>query len=394
MSQALPGIDKRATRLLRARRRTASAGLLAGMTLTAVGVTGLAVVALPATPAGATSDDCSGSLGTAGTYGEWVAGSVTRGIGTVAGPVAYGGSATFGQYSPSIAGPTIATGVAANASSLNLIVGGALTVDGPSTLDNGSGKIAGSEASFSTLTVNGGGTVTNNVGSASLPFSFASVGTALVAASNGWAEASATGTTVASGTTLTLTGTDSTQDIFTVTETQLAAAKNIVINVPSASPQPTVLINVTGTTSYTNPSGQNITYTNGGTAQAATTLWNFNQASSITLSGLTWDGTIVAPFVSKLSASNGAILGSLIIGGSGAGGAFSTSVTPSTNTWDTGTTNGSGLTLFTGGCLPSNSGPAAATPEGSPIDLIGFGALGLGAAAFFMRRRLFPSLSA
>ena len=355
--------------------------------MTALGATGLAVVALPATPAWASSDDCSGTLGTAGNYSEWVAGSVTRGIGTVAGPVAYGGSATFGQYSPSIAGPTIAAGVAANASSLNLLVGGALTVYGPSTLDAGSGKIAGAEAPDATLTVIGGGTVTNNVTSSGLPFSFTSVGTGLVAASNGWAAASATGTTVLSGATLTLTGTDSTQDIFTVTEAQLAAADNIVINVPSASPQPTVLINVTGTGSYTNPSGQNITYTNGGTAQAATTLWNFNQASSITLSGLTWDGTIVAPFVSKLSASNGSILGSLIIGGSGAGGAFATSVTPATHTWDTGTTNGSGLVLFTGACLPNNAGPGAGAPEAPAALLLPLSALAVGGIGYATQRR-------
>ena len=164
--------------------------------MTALGAAGLAVVALPATPAWANSDDCSGSLGTAGKYSEWVAGSVTRGIGTVAGPVAYGGSATFGDY-PSPNGPTIAAGVAANASSLNLVVGGGLTVDGPSTLDAGSGVIAGAEAAFETLTVVGGGTVTNNVTSSGLPFSFTSVGTGLVTASNGWAAASATGTTVA-----------------------------------------------------------------------------------------------------------------------------------------------------------------------------------------------------
>ena len=160
-----------------------------------------------------------------------------------------------------------------------------------------------------------------------------------------------------------------------------------MINVPSASPQPTVLINVTGTSSYTNPSGQNITYTNGGTAQATTTLWNFNQASSITLSGLTWAGTIVAPFVSKLSASNGSILGSLIIGGSGAGGAFGTSVTPATDTWDTGTTNGSGLTLFTGACLPSNSGPGVSTPEVPAALLLPLSALALGGIGYGTQRR-------
>jgi choice-of-anchor A domain-containing protein len=383
MTQTQPG----APRVRGGWRRAARGSFLATVTMTAVGVPGLAVVALPATPAGASSVDCSGTLGTPGNYSEWVAGSVARGIGTVAGPVAYGGSATLGNFSPSVAGPTIAAGVAANASSLNLVVGGALTVYGPSTLDAGSGVIAGAEAADATLTVVGGGTVHNNVTSSGLPFSFTSVGTGLVAASNGWAAQSATGTAMASGTTLTLTGTNTTQDIFTVTETQLAAADSIVINVPSASPQPTILINVTGTGSYTNPSGQSITYTNGGTAQATTTLWNFNGASSITLSGLTWDGTIVAPFVSKLSASNGSILGSLIIGGSGAGGAFGTSVTPSTNTWDTGTTNGSGLTLFTGTCLPDNSGPPASTPEAPAALLLPLSALAVGGIGYGSLRR-------
>lgn len=314
-------------------------GATAGLVGTAV-----SLVVGSAAPAFA-SDNCAGSLGTAGGYGEWVAGSAARGEGTIGGPVAYGGAATFGAY-PTPDGPTIANSEPTSPSStLNLIVGGSATVDGPTTLAAGSGVIAGPEAAFSTLTVDGGGSVTNDAGTSALPFSFTTVGSGLVAESNTWAADSALAPTV-NGTTLTLTGTDPTQDIFDVTEAQLAAATSVVINVPTSTLDPTILINVTGTGAYTSPTGQTFSYTNGGTAEAATTLWNFNQASNVTLSGETWQGTILAPFVTTLTASNGTINGSLIVGGSGAGGALKTATSSNWNT---------NLNLFAGSCLPSNT---------------------------------------
>jgi hypothetical protein len=106
------------------------------------------------------------------------------------------------------------------------------------------------------------------------------------------------------------------------------------------------LINVTGSGAYTSPGGQTFSYTNGGTAEAATTIWNFNQASNVTLAGETWQGTILAPFVGTLSATNGTINGSLIVGGSGAGGALKTATSSNWNT---------DLNLFAGSCLPSDT---------------------------------------
>jgi choice-of-anchor A domain-containing protein len=347
----------------------ASAGLLVG--------TGASLAAGPATSAFAAAVDCSGSLGTAGQYSEWVAGSAARGQGTIGGAVAYGGSATFGAY-PTPNGPTIATREPANASTLNLIVGGAATVDGPTTLDAGSGKIAGAEAAFSSLTVVGGGSVSNNVGVAALPFSFSTVGTSLAAASKGWAQASGALAPGISGATLTLTGTNTTQDIFDVAEAQLTAATSVVIDVPTASPNPTILINVTGSGTYANPAGQAFSYTSGGVTEAATTLWNFNTASKITLSGITWQGTIVAPSVSSLSATNGTVDGSLIIGGSGAGGALTTATSSAWNT---------NLNLFSGVCLPSNSGPPPALPEGRPLFLGAIALATLASAYGIVRRR-------
>jgi choice-of-anchor A domain-containing protein len=375
--------SKRSLRIQRRARRgcglLAAGGILVG--------TAAAMAAAAPTSAWASGPDCSGALGTPGQYSEWVAGAVNRGPGTIGGGAAYGGSVTFGKFQGAN-GPTIAANLPANTSPLNLIIGGAVGFSGATTLAAGSGKVGGGASNPSALTVNGGGTISYNVGLAGLPFSFATVGATLAAASHGWAQATGVAPTISGGT-LTFTGTNTTQDVFTVTEAQLAAATTVVINVPTATPNPTILINVSGSASFTNLSELTMSYTNGGTSQASTTLWNFNAATSVSLSGVSWPGTVVAPAVTTLTATNGSIDGSLIVGGSGAGGAFTT---PTTSSWNTGNAGTSGPVLFGGTCLPSNSGTAPVLPDGRPLEIGAIGLVGLGGLVLVWRRRMTPAV--
>jgi choice-of-anchor A domain-containing protein len=259
-----------------------------------------------------------------------------------------------------------------------------MTFDGTTVLAAGSGEYWGSVAFGTNLTIVGGGTLASLGSETALPFSFTTVGAALKNASTGWAENAGLPLSI-SGTTLTLVGTDPQQDIFDVTVAQLEAASTVTIDVPHASPEPTVLINVTGTAAYTSPAGQTFNFTNDGTAQAATTLWNFSGAANVTISDETWEGTIVAPFVTKLTATNGTINGSLIVGGSGAGGALVTGRTTATGSWNT------VLNLFAGSCLPSNSGPPALLPEGKPLFLGALGVAALAGTYVITRRRRAPA---
>ncbi len=86
---------------------------------------------------------------------------------------------------------------------------------------------------------------------------------------------------------LTLTGTDPYLNVFKVNGSDLSAANNFVIDVPNGS---AVLVNIDGT---------NVSWTGGqvvnGTA-INNVLYNFYQATSLTIQGIDIRGTILAPF--------------------------------------------------------------------------------------------------
>ncbi|MFA3783372.1 choice-of-anchor A family protein [Melioribacteraceae bacterium 4301-Me] len=86
---------------------------------------------------------------------------------------------------------------------------------------------------------------------------------------------------------LSLTGTDPFLNVFAVSGANLSSANNIQINVPNGS---VALVNVSGTT-ISISGGMNVS---GATNQNV--LFNFNEATSITIQGIDFRGSILAPF--------------------------------------------------------------------------------------------------
>lgn len=133
------------------------------------------------------------------------------------------------------------------------------------------------------------------------PIDFTSAFTHLRAVSTQWGAAAATGTLVEQSDVvnriIVLRGTDPKLNVFTLTQTELSAAKTIAYDVPTAS---TVLVNVRGTA----PSiTSKMTLTPGG-AQPTTAgvrargpfIWNFPDATSLTFNvGSDFGGHVIAP---------------------------------------------------------------------------------------------------
>ena len=100
-----------------------------------------------------------------------------------------------------------------------------------------------------------------------------------------------------------LTGSDTNRNVFTVSGTDLSSANTLTVNAPSTS---TVVINVTGTSVSMMNFGLNIN----GPAKSQV-LFNFPQASTLNISGISILGSILSP-QSDVNFSSGQFNGSLV----------------------------------------------------------------------------------
>jgi choice-of-anchor A domain-containing protein len=275
------------------------------------------------------------SLGIASNYNVFVVGSANLQNSDIEGAVAVGGSATFSSYSI--------------AHSLKGISGPSLVVGGGLVYHNGSiyyGDVyVGGAASLSGVTI-GDGDLYNP--STLIDFDLAL--STLTSESALWSALATTGTVnVTPWKAITLTGTSSTLNVFNLSGADLATCVGLTINAPSGS---TVLVNVDGTLAQLSSFGITL---NGVTASSV--LYNYYQATSLTVSGIGVQGSILAPLAS-VDFSSGQINGTLIAGSlSGTG--------------------ESHYVPFTGD-LPS-------VPEPSSLLLMGSGVIGL--AGSWLRRR-------
>ncbi len=268
------------------------------------------------------------ALGPAGDFNIFVFGDDTQGNSDTEGRVAVGGNANF-----SASGWTIGTHAASNTT--NLIVGGNLsnqnnTVNG-NVLVNGNvtwqtPTIQGSLAVNGNANFNGGGGQINGpvdvVGTyaapsyfptnqtppttTSLPFSFSAVKTSLQNESNYLSTLTPNGTTTfSSGLQLNATGPTNSFYVFDVTGAQLAAASSggLAISVPTGA---TVLVNVNGTADSFQSMGISLTGVDN-----QHVLYNFSQATSLTVNQISIEGTILAPNA-NVSFIGGQLNGSLI----------------------------------------------------------------------------------
>jgi choice-of-anchor A domain-containing protein len=241
----------------------------------------------------------AGSLGIAGNYTEFILGTSTRTNVDSEGQVAVGGTATFNNF-------TFDSNI--NASNIfgtnSLIVGGDL--GGSQTVVQGFGNALYDSKSTPNLYFNGGGS--GSMGPSGTLFSDAR--TYLTNESSFLSGLAANGTTTVNFGALSLTGSNNSLDIFTVTGAQLAAAAGhgLSITAPAGA---TVLVNVDGTSdnfSDLTTVLNNVTNTH--------VLFNFSQATSLALGdpskgGLEGEGTILAPNAA-VTFTSGQINGSLI----------------------------------------------------------------------------------
>ena len=156
----------------------------------------------------------------------------------------------------------------------------------------------GAESVTSTVTITGG---TLQHGS---PIDFAAVEATLQNTSTALAGLADTATaSVSAWGAVTLTGTDRTLNVFSLTASELASATSVGITAPSGS---VVLVNVSGTT----VTAGNFGFTLSGIDET-TLLWNLSDATSASLSSVGWEGSFLAPFA-DVTFDNGNFDGNLV----------------------------------------------------------------------------------
>lgn len=271
------------------------------------------------------------NLGPAGDFNVFVFGNNTQTGSDAEGRVAVGGNADF-TGGTSWGGFTVASSMGKNTD--NLIVGGNLTTNGHTLKGN---AIVGGNMTWKNVTISGnvavngdanflggGGEIKGTISVAgeykapnyyksasksttALPFSFSEVQTYLTDQSNYLASLAETGTTVFKyGLILTATDPNATFVTFNVTGEQMAAAKNygLTINAPKGA---TVVVNVSG--AATSMESMGITLKG---VDKQHVLYNFSEATSLTISSIGVQGTILAP-LATVKFNNGNIDGTLIV---------------------------------------------------------------------------------
>jgi choice-of-anchor A domain-containing protein len=325
--------------------------------------TRLLLLAIAAASAASGRDAAAGPLGVAGDYSEFILGSATHSNGDVTGRMAVGGSAVLTNFAVGndLANPRTNTGnvllvggslvsVNAEADNGNVVVGGAL-----------SGSIGHPNGSLST-------------GVSPFPIDFAAQATFLQNLSTSLGGMAANGTVSGSGA-LTLQGTGAI-DIFSLTGAQLSAATSLSLSVPTGA---TVIVNVTGDGSTPITFHSNIFFPGSGTTTTLDkVLFNFTNATPLTIANAGIEGSILAPF-SAVTGSNANVEGNLIAA-TISGSSFEVhdlthGIAPGQPGYPPG-----GLTPFDG-TLPT------AVPEPSSLAMGGVAALA-GLACLWRRRRM------
>ncbi len=284
---------------------------------TRVTILSLALIAT-SMPLLAMADD----LGTAGQFNGYIIGNASPQYTDVQGTYAVGGNATISAtineslvnepYALVVGGSLSLTSdnvygnifTGSNANLSNPSVTGNIDSNGQVSLSNygtvGGSIVYGTSYSNPNTTVSG----TINQGTTTAPFSFSAVDAAVQSKSTSWASIAANGTSNLSYSTLTLTGTNNSFDVFNVSASQLAKESSFIINAPSAA---TVLINVAGT-SDNFAGGFNV-----GGLQNGHILFNFYQATSLSIQGVGVYGSVLAPFA-NVNFSSGQLNGTLVAG--------------------------------------------------------------------------------
>ncbi len=221
-------------------------------------------------------------------FNLFVLGDLTQSGSDTGGRIAVGGRAMLTNYSIGAAIPHGSNDV--------LVVGGDLAFNGGSVNGN---ALVGGQTALTGVTFASGSTTRHGA-----TLDFGAERARLTNTAAAYAALPVNGTTTFQYGVLTLMGTDATREVFTVAGDDLNTANSLDIRVPSGA---TALVNVTGTTIRMTNMGIGL----GGTDRGHV-LYNFPDATSLTLSGIGVDGSILAPRA-DLSFPNGVITGTLVV---------------------------------------------------------------------------------
>ena len=216
--------------------------------------------------------------------------SLTGGGSDVAGRVGVGGNANITSAS----------------FNQDLIVNGNLNFGGGTI--NGGNAVYGTSASLNGVNISRGQAIkTAN------PFSVSTARAYVEGISNKWAGLSANGTTTVQYGGVILQGSDAKQNVFRVKGSDLSSANYVQISVPTGA---TAIINVDGTSDRMGNLGISL---NGTDKQHV--VFNFWQATSLTVSGVNVTGSLWAP-KAAVNFSNGQLMGNLVANSLSGGGRF------------------------------------------------------------------------
>ncbi|MFE6978998.1 choice-of-anchor A family protein [Streptomyces sp. NPDC057682] len=263
----------------------------------------LGLTVAPAAQATPAAGDCAtNAFGIAGQYGEFVLGDDVHSP-DAEGAVAVGGNADFrGGFS--VGNELTSAQVDALPGRASLVVRGDLLNGGSATVVMKGNAVVGGSVKDRAVEMHNG-TFAKKADLIDFDGEF----TKLRAYSDALADEQATaGTEVRlDGTRLTLTGTDTGRNVFSVPASQLEKAKEVFVKVPAGA---TTIVNVTGTAYDMASAGTTGFFLSGGQdfvlddklqsandgAVRARLLWNFPDATKIAKSSLAaWPGSVLAP---------------------------------------------------------------------------------------------------
>lgn len=244
---------------------------------------------------GMSSSSLASTLGPASDYNVFYFQDATVSNSDAEGRIAVGGDFNSTNYGIATSLPN------SGGTDTRLVVGGHWTVS--NTGVHGGNAVVGNGVTGSPG-FNGSGSLLTGE-----PIDFAQAYTELKSKSQNWSTAVTNGTTTYKSWETKLSGSDSTLNVFEVDGSQING-KQLSIDLASGAENSTVLVNVSGSSvSFTNAG----MFINGSQAAGAgvNVLFNFYEATSLTLSGMQWQGTILAPDA-HLQFANGHINGQVI----------------------------------------------------------------------------------
>jgi choice-of-anchor A domain-containing protein len=241
----------------------------------------------------------SGPLGAASGFNVFILGQMAQSYTDAEGRVAVAGDASLTGYG---VGDRLTNSAGGRD---DLVVGGNLTYS--------QGQV------FNGNVVTGGTAALTNVGLPNgtlrqgTPVDFAAAGAELTSLSAAWAALTPNGTLTNIYGNLILGGTDPTLDVFAVSTAQLAGATGLYLSAPAGA---SVLVNVTGTSGRMQSFGMTVSG-----ADRQHVLFNFATATSLTLAGISVEGSVLAPGA-EVTFSNGNLNGTLVARSLTGGGEF------------------------------------------------------------------------